>query len=58
MSFCEPRSWTRVLSFLRPLGLRLGALENFQVVAPILVHAVELLHEDPHAEKGHLASNP
>jgi molybdopterin adenylyltransferase len=35
-----------------------GALENFQVVAPVLVHAVELLHEDPHAEKGHLASNP
>ena len=25
MSFCEPRSWTRVLSFLRPLGLRLVA---------------------------------
>jgi molybdopterin adenylyltransferase len=35
-----------------------GALENFQVVTPVLVHAVELLHEDPRAEKGHLASNP
>jgi molybdenum cofactor synthesis domain-containing protein len=35
-----------------------GALENFQVVIPVLVHAVELLHEDPHSEKGHLASNP
>ena len=32
MSFCEPRSWTRVLSFLRPLGLRL---------AEALVHATE-----------------
>jgi molybdopterin adenylyltransferase len=35
-----------------------GALENFQVVIPVLAHAVELLHEDPHSEKGHLASNP
>ena len=34
-----------------------GALENFQVVIPVLAHAVELLHEDPHSEKGHLASN-
>jgi molybdenum cofactor synthesis domain-containing protein len=35
-----------------------GALENFQVVAPVLVHALELLRGDSHAEKGHLASNP
>ena len=35
-----------------------GALENFQVVTPVLAHAVELLREDPHSEKGHLASNP
>ena len=35
-----------------------GALENFQVVIPVLAHAIELLHEDPRAEKGHLASNP
>lgn len=35
-----------------------GALENFQIVSPVLVHAVELLSEDPHSEKGHLASNP
>ena len=35
-----------------------AALENFQVIAPVLAHAVELLREDPHSEKGHLASNP
>jgi molybdopterin adenylyltransferase len=35
-----------------------AALENFQVVSPVLAHAVELLREDPRAEKGHLASNP
>ncbi len=32
-----------------------GAVENFQVLAPVLEHAVELLRADPHAEKGHLA---
>jgi molybdopterin adenylyltransferase len=35
-----------------------GALENFQEVSLVLAHAVELLREDPHSEKGHLASNP
>lgn len=35
-----------------------GALENLQVVVPVLAHAVELLREEPGAEKGHLASNP
>jgi len=35
-----------------------GALENLQVVIPVLAHAIELLREDPHSEKGHLASNP
>jgi molybdopterin adenylyltransferase len=30
-----------------------GAVENLQVVLPILPHAVELLHEDPQAEAGH-----
>ena len=35
-----------------------GALENFQVVAPVLEHAIQLLHADPNSEKGHLASNP
>jgi molybdenum cofactor synthesis domain-containing protein len=35
-----------------------AALENFQVVSPVLAHAVELLREDPGSEKGHLASNP
>jgi len=30
-----------------------GAVENFQVVAPALEHALKLLREDPDAEKGH-----
>jgi len=30
-----------------------AALENFQVVSPVLAHAVELLREDPGSEKGH-----
>jgi len=32
-----------------------GALENLRVILPVLAHAVELLHEDPHAEAGHQA---
>jgi molybdenum cofactor synthesis domain-containing protein len=35
-----------------------GALENLQVVLPVLAHAVQLLRENPDSEKGHLASNP
>ncbi|MCX6064559.1 MAG: MogA/MoaB family molybdenum cofactor biosynthesis protein [Chloroflexi bacterium] len=35
-----------------------GALENLQVVLPVLAHAVKLLHDDPDSEKGHLASKP
>jgi molybdopterin adenylyltransferase len=31
-----------------------GALENLQVVIPVLAHAVELLREDPQSEQGHL----
>ena len=30
-----------------------GAVENLQVVLPVLPHAVQLLHGDPGAEKGH-----
>lgn len=30
-----------------------GALENFRIVAPVLVHAVQLLDNDQEAEKGH-----
>lgn len=30
-----------------------GALENFRILAPVLVHAVQLLEEDQDAEKGH-----
>jgi len=30
-----------------------GAVENFNIVAPVLEHAVQLLHDDPHAEAGH-----
>lgn len=35
-----------------------GALENLQIVMPVLTHALKLLREDPDSEKGHLASNP
>lgn len=30
-----------------------GALENFRILAPVLVHAVQLLEEDQEAEQGH-----
>jgi molybdopterin adenylyltransferase len=30
-----------------------AALENFTVVLPVLAHAVQLLQQDPEAEKGH-----
>jgi molybdopterin adenylyltransferase len=30
-----------------------GALENAQVILPVIPHAVQLLHEDPRAEAGH-----
>ena len=30
-----------------------GALENFRIVAPVLVHAVQLLEDDDQAESGH-----
>ena len=30
-----------------------GAVENFQVVIPVLSHAVQLLHEDPTSESTH-----
>jgi molybdopterin adenylyltransferase len=30
-----------------------AAVENLQVVLPVLAHAVELLNEDPNAEKHH-----
>jgi molybdenum cofactor synthesis domain-containing protein len=32
-----------------------GAVENFQVVRPVLPHAVQLLQDDPGAEAGHQA---
>lgn len=32
-----------------------GALENLQIVLPVLVHAVQLLSDDPGAEAGHQA---
>ena len=34
-------------------GNPIGAVESLQVVLPVLVHAVELLQEDPNAEKDH-----
>jgi molybdenum cofactor synthesis domain-containing protein len=30
-----------------------GALENFRMIAPVLVHAVQLMQDDQEAEKGH-----
>jgi len=33
-----------------------AALENFQVVIPVLEHAVQLLKDDPDSEQGHLAT--
>lgn len=30
-----------------------GAVENFQVVMPVLGHAIQLLRDDPDSEKGH-----
>ncbi len=30
-----------------------AAVENLQVILPVLAHAVDLLHEDPGAESGH-----
>ncbi|HEX9331164.1 MAG TPA: molybdopterin-binding protein [Anaerolineales bacterium] len=30
-----------------------GAIENLQVVMPVLPHAVQLLHEDPASEATH-----
>lgn len=32
-----------------------GALENLEVITPVLAHAVQLLREDPGAEVGHQA---
>ncbi len=42
----------RVLIINLP-GSPKGAVENFETVLPVLQHAVQLLHEDPEAEKGH-----
>jgi molybdenum cofactor synthesis domain-containing protein len=33
-----------------------AALENFEVVRPVLEHAVQLLREDPDSEQGHLVT--
>jgi molybdenum cofactor synthesis domain-containing protein len=35
-----------------------GAVENLQVILPVLPHAVQLLREDPQAEAGHQISPP
>ncbi|HTP03370.1 MAG TPA: MogA/MoaB family molybdenum cofactor biosynthesis protein [Anaerolineales bacterium] len=42
----------RVLIINLP-GSPKAAVENFETVLPVLVHAVQLLHEDPAAESGH-----
>jgi molybdenum cofactor synthesis domain-containing protein len=33
-----------------------GAVENLQVVLPVLPHAIQLLHDDPQSERGHRKS--
>jgi molybdopterin adenylyltransferase len=33
-----------------------AALENFEVVRPVLEHAIQLLREDPDSEQGHLVT--
>jgi molybdenum cofactor synthesis domain-containing protein len=35
-----------------------GAVENLQVILPVLPHAVQLLSEDPQAEQGHQPAAP
>ncbi len=35
-----------------------GAVENLQVILPVLPHAVQLLQEDPQAESGHRQTGP
>lgn len=42
----------RVLIINLP-GSPKAAVENLKVILPVLVHAVQLLREDPHAEAGH-----
>lgn len=34
-----------------------GALENIQIVMPVLPHAIQLLRDDPQAEAGHTSQN-
>jgi molybdopterin biosynthesis enzyme MoaB len=46
---------TRTLIINLP-GSPKAALENFQVVIPVLEHAVQLLRDDPDSERGHLAT--
>ncbi|GAB4522242.1 MAG: molybdopterin adenylyltransferase [Anaerolineales bacterium] len=35
-----------------------AAVENLQVILPVLSHAVQLLREDPSAEQGHHSTSP
>jgi molybdopterin biosynthesis enzyme MoaB len=35
-----------------------GAVENLEVILPVLPHAVSLLQEDPGAETGHRLPSP
>lgn len=35
-----------------------GALENFEIILPVLPHAVQLLLDSPEAESGHKYKNP
>ncbi len=44
------RSRTLIVNFP---GSPKAAVENLAVIAPVLPHAIELLHESPDSEKGH-----
>ncbi len=44
------RSRTLIVNFP---GSPKAAVENLSVIAPVLPHAIELLHESPDSEKGH-----
>jgi molybdenum cofactor synthesis domain-containing protein len=44
------RGWTLIINFP---GSPKAVRENFEIIQPILEHAVDLLREDPGAEAGH-----
>jgi molybdopterin adenylyltransferase len=49
-SFAGIRKRTLIVNFP---GSPKAAIENLEVILPVLPHAVQLLHEDPSSEEGH-----